>query len=160
MAAEETLRKPQELYRESLKTIILRILAEKPRHGYEIIKRIEEVTRGRWRPAAGTLYPLLEQMVREGLIEVERVESEGVKGGKRVIYALTGKGWKTLIELLEKKIPAKIDMMIYYFAETCILLRLKGYREEAEKLCSQLRNGIEKLSMAVERNCELDVLKW
>ncbi len=152
-SAEELFRKPQEVYRETLRTVILRVLAEKPRHGYEIIKRIEEITGGRWKPAAGTLYPLLEQMAREGLIEVDRVESEGVKGGKRVVYALTDKGWRALLEVIESKVSFKFDLMIYYFAELCSILRSKGMVEESERLCGMLRSGVRRLAEAVDANC-------
>ncbi len=88
------------VYKESLRNIILRILAEGPMHGYEIMKMIERVTKGRWRPAAGTLYPLLEQLREEDLIDVERVENSGVRGGRKVVYRLTDKGWSKLAEIL------------------------------------------------------------
>jgi DNA-binding PadR family transcriptional regulator len=152
-AREEALRKPQEIYRESLRNLILRLLAEKPRHGYDIIKRIEEITGGRWKPAAGTLYPLLEQMSDEGLIEVDRVESEGVKGGKRVVYRLTERGWRELVSLLLSKLSYKLDFISYYFVESCTILRERGFEAEAEALCSELRKGLEKLMKSVESHC-------
>ncbi|WP_062662730.1 PadR family transcriptional regulator [Aeropyrum camini] len=70
------------IIRESLRQLVLRVLAERPYHGYEIMNRIEEITYGAWRPAPGTLYPLLDQLKREGLIRVERMDKEGVKGGE------------------------------------------------------------------------------
>src|SRR5262245_23159033 len=42
-----------------LKFVILKLLAEKPRHGYEIIKELEERSGGRYTPSAGTVYPTL-----------------------------------------------------------------------------------------------------
>jgi DNA-binding PadR family transcriptional regulator len=42
-----------------LKYVILRLLAEKPRHGYEIIKELEDRFSGAYAPSAGTVYPTL-----------------------------------------------------------------------------------------------------
>ena len=42
-----------------LKFVILRLLAEKPRHGYEIIKELEERSGGTYSPSPGTVYPTL-----------------------------------------------------------------------------------------------------
>src|SRR3990172_691847 len=42
-----------------LKYVILKLLAEKPRHGYEIIKELEERFGGTYAPSAGTVYPTL-----------------------------------------------------------------------------------------------------
>ena len=42
-----------------LKYVILRLLSEKPRHGYEIIKELEERFGGAYAPSAGTVYPTL-----------------------------------------------------------------------------------------------------
>jgi len=152
-AREEALRKQVEPYRESLRNLVLRILAERPRHGYEIIKRIEEVTGGRWKPAAGTLYPLLDQMKEEGLIEVERVEVEGVKGGKRVVYRLSESGWQRLIEVTYSRVKPKIDFIVYYFAELCYILRQRGMESQSEVLCRELEDGVRRLEDAVKRFC-------
>src|SRR5437879_11538079 len=42
-----------------LKYVILRLLEEKPRHGYEIIKEIEDRFAGMYSPSPGTIYPTL-----------------------------------------------------------------------------------------------------
>jgi DNA-binding PadR family transcriptional regulator len=42
-----------------LKYVVLQLLAEKPRHGYEIIKELEERVGGAYSPSAGTVYPTL-----------------------------------------------------------------------------------------------------
>ena len=43
-----------------MKFVILRLLREKPRHGYEIIKALEEKFGGCYTPSAGTVYPTLQ----------------------------------------------------------------------------------------------------
>jgi DNA-binding PadR family transcriptional regulator len=44
-------------------------------HGYEMIKEIEERTQGAWTPSAGSIYPMLQLLEEEGLIQSE--ESDG-----------------------------------------------------------------------------------
>jgi DNA-binding PadR family transcriptional regulator len=54
---------------------VLALLAEQPRHGYEIIQEIASRTDGAWRPSPGSVYPTLAQLEDEGLVRTE--ESEG-----------------------------------------------------------------------------------
>lgn len=140
-------------YKESLRNIILRILAEGPRHGYDIIKSIEFVTEGRWRPAAGTVYPLLEQMKREGLITVVDVIKEGVRGGKRVVYGLTPKGWETLAKIILQKAQSKMKFIRWMIVDGVGLLRERGYKREAEEICKLLSESCECLRDEIRREC-------
>ena len=57
--------------------IILKLIADEPRHGYAIIKAMEELTHGDYAPSPGILYSRLELMEDMGLIE--RQASEGAK---------------------------------------------------------------------------------
>jgi DNA-binding PadR family transcriptional regulator len=61
--------------RGDVRAAILALLAERPMHGYEMIKEIEERTQGAWAPSAGSIYPTLQMLEDEGLIHGE--ESEG-----------------------------------------------------------------------------------
>ncbi len=54
---------------------MLALLAERPMHGYELIKEIEERSQGAWTPSAGSIYPTLQMLEDEGLIRGE--ESDG-----------------------------------------------------------------------------------
>lgn len=51
------------------------LLAEQPRNGYQIIQAIEERSDGYWKPSSGSVYPALQQLEDEGLVEV--VTEEG-----------------------------------------------------------------------------------
>lgn len=68
-----------------VKYVILRLLKEKPRHGYEIIKALEERMGGCYTPSPGTVYPTLQLLEDQGYVRA--VESEG----KRV-YHITPEG--------------------------------------------------------------------
>ncbi|MEI9901385.1 MAG: PadR family transcriptional regulator [Hyphomicrobium sp.] len=68
-----------------LKLLALALIAEQPRHGYELIKLIEEKTSGCYSPSPGIIYPTLTFLEEAGYVNAE---SEGAK--KR--YAITEEG--------------------------------------------------------------------
>jgi DNA-binding PadR family transcriptional regulator len=68
---------------------LLSLLEEEPRHGYELMKQLEERSGGMYRASAGTVYPTLAQLQDEGLVVSES------EGGKRV-YRLTDAGREEL----------------------------------------------------------------
>lgn len=51
-----------------LRPIILRLLLARPMNGIEIIEEIERLTGGAWRPSPGSVYPMLADLLREGVI--------------------------------------------------------------------------------------------
>ena len=71
--------------RGDVRAAILLLLAEKPRHGYEIITEIGDRSEGAWQPSPGSIYPVLKRLAREGLLESS--EDEG-----RRVFALTAAG--------------------------------------------------------------------
>jgi DNA-binding PadR family transcriptional regulator len=75
-----------------LKYVILRMLEEKPRHGYEIIKELESRIGGAYVPSPGTVYPTLTMLEDLGYARVVPED-----GGKK-IYEITDEGRKHLAE--------------------------------------------------------------
>lgn len=71
--------------RGDVRAAVLRLLAEKPRNGYQLMQVIEERSGGRWRPSPGSVYPTLAQLEDEGLIRVSEA------GGSK-LYELTAAG--------------------------------------------------------------------
>ena len=71
--------------RGDVRAAILALLREGPRNGYQIMSEIEERSGGAWRPSPGAVYPALQQLADEGLIEAE--ESAG-----RRAFSLTDEG--------------------------------------------------------------------
>ena len=71
--------------RGEVRSAVLALLAERPMHGYQIIREIEDRSKGSWKPSAGSVYPTLQLLADEGLIRAE--ESNG-----RKIYSLTEAG--------------------------------------------------------------------
>ncbi|HZU60202.1 MAG TPA: PadR family transcriptional regulator [Solirubrobacteraceae bacterium] len=64
--------------RGDVRLALLRLLAEEPRNGYQLMQAIEERSEGLWRPSPGSVYPTLAQLEDEGLIRSAEVE-----GGRR-----------------------------------------------------------------------------
>ena len=75
-----------------LKYVILRLLEEKPRHGYEIIKDLEDRFGGAYSPSPGTVYPTLTMLEDLGYAKATADE-----GGKKT-YAITPEGSQYLKE--------------------------------------------------------------
>lgn len=69
-----------------LRLVILALIAEKPRHGYELIKDIEDRFGGAYAPSPGVVYPLLTMLEELGQVSLESSE-----GGKK-LYAITEEG--------------------------------------------------------------------
>jgi DNA-binding PadR family transcriptional regulator len=63
--------------RGDVRLALLRLLAEEPRNGYQLIQPIEERSEGLWRPSPGSVYPTLAQLEDEGLIR--SAEADGAR---------------------------------------------------------------------------------
>lgn len=71
--------------RGDVRAAILSLLIEQPMHGYQLIQQIEERSGGAWKPSPGSVYPTLQMLTDEGLIDVE-------ESGGRKTYSLTAAG--------------------------------------------------------------------
>jgi DNA-binding PadR family transcriptional regulator len=92
-----------------LKYVILGLLAEKPRHGYDVIKDLEEKFGGSYSPSAGTVYPTLALLEDMGFATVSPED-----GGRRV-YTITDEGLKYLEE--NKSVVEELFERISSFGE-------------------------------------------
>jgi DNA-binding PadR family transcriptional regulator len=80
-----------ELMRGVVEPVVLRLLADRRMYGYEIIKVVNERTKGTLEWKEGTLYPCLHRMESSGLIKGEW-EENAATGKPRKYYALSPKG--------------------------------------------------------------------
>jgi DNA-binding PadR family transcriptional regulator len=64
--------------RGDVRSAVLALVAEQPRHGYEIIQEIGERTGGAWQPSPGSIYPTVSQLEDEGLVSTEKVDGRKV----------------------------------------------------------------------------------
>ncbi|MFF8954172.1 helix-turn-helix transcriptional regulator [Streptomyces sp. NPDC014894] len=72
-----------------LRLYLLKLLDEAPRHGYEVIRLLEERFHGLYAPSAGTVYPRLAKLEAEGLV------THATEGGRKV-YSITDAGREEL----------------------------------------------------------------
>jgi PadR family transcriptional regulator, regulatory protein PadR len=86
--------KPSDLVQGTLDMLILKILALEPMHGYGIAVRLEQTSKGVFRPNAGSLFMSLQRLQRDGLIKGEWRSSENNRRAK--YYALSAQGKKRL----------------------------------------------------------------
>jgi DNA-binding PadR family transcriptional regulator len=93
-----------------LRLYLLKLLDERPRHGYEVIRLLEERFQGLYAPSAGTVYPRLAKLEQEGLV------THSTEGGRKV-YAITDAGRAELasrageIDDLENEIRESVSLL-------------------------------------------------
>ncbi|MFC7538064.1 PadR family transcriptional regulator [Sphingomonas sp. GCM10030256] len=75
-----------------LRLVLLKLIADEPRHGYDLIRAIEEMTHGDYAPSPGVIYPTLTMLGDMALIEEQAAE------GSRKKFAVTDEGRKHLEE--------------------------------------------------------------
>jgi len=103
------------MQRGDARIIILKVLNERPMHGYEVIKEVSEMFGGMYAPSAGMVYPTLQWLEDESLVNSSQEES-----GKKV-YRINDAGKKFLangqqtlkrLSAFQKKMPEeKLEMM-------------------------------------------------
>ena len=79
-----------------LRLVLLKLIEEQPRHGYDLIRDIEERTSGAYAPSPGVVYPTLTMLEDMGLIEEQKAE------GAKKLYAITNAGQAHLTEREEE----------------------------------------------------------
>jgi DNA-binding PadR family transcriptional regulator len=138
---------------------ILQVLLDGPKHGYEIMRTLEEKTRGMWRPSPGSIYPTLQMLEERDLIIGQD------QAGKRV-FTLTDKGrveaektpapesWEAMHDKLADKLELRKLMFESMFALKQIAWN--GNKDELEKVKAiliQTRDQLVKLTeKTVQKN--------
>jgi DNA-binding PadR family transcriptional regulator len=102
--------------RGDVRAAALALLAEEPRNGYQIIQEIGERSGGVWRPSPGSVYPALQQLEDEALIQAETPE-----GGRRR-YALTAEG-QAYVAAHPEEVREPWDMVARSVGDDAIELR-------------------------------------
>lgn len=91
---------PGEMLKGSLKSIVLKLLAENDKmYGYEITRKVEELSEGKIKLTYGALYPVLHKLEKDGSLVTE---SQNVNNRTRIYYKLTPKGKSVAKEKIEE----------------------------------------------------------
>ena len=142
-----------------LKYVILRLVAEKPRHGYEIIKELEERFGGAYAPSPGTVYPTLTMLEDLGYVRAMPEE------GGRKIYEITDEGRKHL-EAHSHTVDSIFDRIARFvdgFLDTPMMevnqafkrlgratYSLAGGRTGDRELLAQIRTALDRATAEIE----------
>jgi len=152
--------------RGDVRAAILALLREGPRNGYQIMSEVEERSGGAWRPSPGAVYPALQQLADEGLIEAE--ESAG-----RRAFSLTDEGrryveenpemaraaWESMAQDEPEEVPG-LFVQAARLGGTIVQLAHAGTPEQvhaAEQLLEQTRRRMYQI-LAEDDGVEQDEL--
>ena len=95
-----------------LRLYLLKLLEESPRHGYDVIRLLEDRFMGLYAPSPGTIYPRLQRLEAEGLVEQSKEE------GGRKVYRITEAGRQELASRREEldELEAEISGSVHGLA--------------------------------------------
>jgi DNA-binding PadR family transcriptional regulator len=94
-----------------LRLVLLKLIADEPRHGYDLIRHIEELTGGSYAPSPGVIYPTLTMLDDMGLIEAQQSDSA------KKLFAITDAG-RTELESNSEIVEAALARLTAVGEET------------------------------------------
>lgn len=128
-----------------LRTEILKLLAEGPKHGYELMNLITERSGGLWQPSPGSVYPTLQLLEDQGLVV-------GETDGDRRVYRLTEAGQEEASRLAEQPdeplrgpMAGRIGPEVAQIMQALRTIALTGtsqQRETAQEALAELRRRL------------------
>jgi len=166
-------RMPHAVPRGFLKHYLLKLLSERPMHGYEIMDEVEKRSNGLWRPSAGSIYPTLMWLEDKGLIE--EVPSAEKERRKRA-YRITDEGRSTLnesmkhVEEISDRVSClgafwwdflrrgvrpgfalqRLEASLYHLKE-CVKHIPEEKLEETRLIIENIRKGLDDVSREIEK---------
>jgi DNA-binding PadR family transcriptional regulator len=87
-----------------LRLVLLKLIADQPRHGYDLIRAVEEMTHGEYAPSPGIVYPSLTMLQDMG--QIDEVKTEG----SRKAFEITADGKEHLAEK-EEEVDALLERL-------------------------------------------------
>jgi DNA-binding PadR family transcriptional regulator len=122
-----------------LRLYLLRLLAEEPRHGYEVIRLLRDRFMGIYAPSPGTIYPRLARLEEEGLVTHDEVNG-------RKVYRITDAGRDELrkrgseLDELEAELTASVNDIVREVRED-VRDTVRNLREELTSAAREMRRG-------------------
>ena len=127
--------------RGDVRAAMLKLLAEEPRNGYQLMQEIERRSEGFWRPSPGSVYPALQQLEDEGLVRSE--ETDGRKlfhltdAGREAAEAIGAEGapWDAVSESVDSdvwelfNVARQVGMAIFQLAQAGTPEQIAAARE-------------------------------
>jgi DNA-binding PadR family transcriptional regulator len=148
--------------RGDVRLAVLRLLAEEPRNGYQLMQAIEERSEGRWRPSPGSVYPTLAQLEDEGLIHSK--DDEGTRrfeltaAGREHLDSLAGEPapWQPDQDDAENPLAELAPLVIQIGKATFQVASVgtRAQRERARALLADTRRGLYRILAEDEDDVE------
>ena len=137
--------------RGDVRAAILVLLAEEPRNGYQLMQEIEQRSDGVWRPSPGSVYPALQQLEDEGLVQTIEVE------GKRA-YELTPDG-REYVDSNREELGNPFEAatggmdegvmdlrgLMFQVGAAAMQVAAAGHTDEARKILADTRRALYKI---------------
>jgi DNA-binding PadR family transcriptional regulator len=123
----------------NLRLYLLKLLDEAPRHGYEVIRLLQDRFLGVYAPSPGTIYPRLARLEEEGLVTHDEVDG-------RKVYRITDKGRAELharlddLAALEEEITASVRDIAREVSED-VRETVRNLREELASAARDMHRG-------------------
>jgi DNA-binding PadR family transcriptional regulator len=132
---------------------LLRLLAEEPRNGYQLIQAIEERSEGLWRPSPGSVYPTLSQLEDEGLIHSAETEEgrrfEITEAGREYLSDRADEPapWQPAAEDAENPLIELAPLVIQIGKATFQVASVgdRAQRDQARELLSETRRALYRI---------------
>ena len=121
-----------------LRLYLLKLLDESPRHGYEVIRLLEDRFMGLYAPSPGTIYPRLQRLEAEGLV------TQSQEGGRKV-YQITEAGREELRRRQDEldHLETEIRSSVHYLAGEI--------REEVRGTVHDLKQELKQAAREIRR---------
>jgi DNA-binding PadR family transcriptional regulator len=139
--------------RGDVRLALLRLLADEPRNGYQLIQAIEGRSEGLWRPSPGSVYPTLSQLEDEGLIR--SVEADGARrfeitdAGRAHLEGRAGEPdpWAPATEHTENPLAELAPLVIQIGKATFQVASVgdQAQRERARELLADTRRALYRI---------------
>jgi DNA-binding PadR family transcriptional regulator len=115
----ETVAKPK-TERGSVQNALLALLAQRPRHGYELRDLFEAALGGHWELNSGQIYSSLERLSRDGLVVEEGIERAG--GPDKRLWTLTDEGKQELASWFDSPVPRDYRLRDEFYLKLMLAL--------------------------------------
>jgi DNA-binding PadR family transcriptional regulator len=127
--------------------LVLLLLAEGPKTGYELIKRIRSLLSDTAGISPGTLYPLLHSLEEEGLVKA-REEPHGQR--KRKVYTLTAAGTEKLLEMIQRGLDI-VEASFQLHIEAARHLLAEAQSPAVEEKIAEIAEKLRSLEEVIQR---------
>ena len=90
-----------------LHLVLMSLLSQQPMHGYELMGELQRRTSGRYKPSPGSIYPAVQSLQAEGLIEA-------TTEGDRRVYKITPMGAEALKQRMDQLVRIEIEHKVKF----------------------------------------------